>query len=80
MCLNLNYYVTGLPYFKFLNKDKNEKDKNEKELKVIDKSEVQGAKAEKGGAVGHADFARLQRKALEDYLIELIRAVVCTYY
>ena len=39
-----------------------------------------GAKAEKGGAVGHADFARLQRKALEDYLIELIRAVVCTYY
>jgi len=31
---------------------------------------------EKGDTVGRADFARLQREALENYLIELIRAVV----
>lgn len=31
---------------------------------------------EKGYRVGKADFARLQREALENYLIELIRAVV----
>lgn len=32
---------------------------------------------EKGDIVGKADFARLQREALENYLIELIRGVVC---
>ncbi|KIM43354.1 hypothetical protein M413DRAFT_18406 [Hebeloma cylindrosporum] len=31
---------------------------------------------EKGDGVGKADFARLQREALENYLIELIRAVM----
>lgn len=31
---------------------------------------------EKGNQVGHADFARLQREALENYLIDLIRAVM----
>jgi len=31
---------------------------------------------EKGDRVGKADFARLQREALENYLVELIRAVV----
>ena len=30
--------------------------------------------------VGHADFARMQREALENYLIDLIRAVVISYY
>jgi phospholipase D1/2 len=34
---------------------------------------------EKGDRVGNADFARLQREALENYLIELIRAVVCHF-
>jgi len=32
---------------------------------------------EKGNIVGKADFARLQREALENYLVELIRGVVC---
>jgi hypothetical protein len=32
---------------------------------------------EKGNRVGHADFTRLQREALENYLVGLIRAVVC---
>ncbi|KAJ4482266.1 phospholipase D [Lentinula aciculospora] len=31
---------------------------------------------EKGTQVGHADFARLQREALENYLLDLIRAVM----
>ncbi|KAG7443153.1 phospholipase D [Guyanagaster necrorhizus] len=31
---------------------------------------------EKGNQVGHADFARLQREALENYLLDLIRAVM----
>jgi len=31
---------------------------------------------EKGDKVGRAEFARLQRESLENYLIELIRAVV----
>lgn len=31
----------------------------------------------KGDIVGMAEFARLQREALENYLIELIRGVVC---
>lgn len=31
---------------------------------------------ERGRDVGRADFARLQREALENYLIGLIRAVV----
>ena len=36
---------------------------------------------ESGGShVRDADFARLQREALEDYLISLIRAVVCTLH
>jgi phospholipase D1/2 len=30
----------------------------------------------RGGDVSRADFARLQREALENYLIDLIRAVV----
>jgi len=33
-----------------------------------------------GSQVRHADFTRLQREALEDYLINLIRAVVCTFF
>lgn len=33
---------------------------------------------ELGRDVGRADFARLQREALENYLIGLIRAVVST--
>lgn len=32
---------------------------------------------ERGSDVGKADFARLQREALENYLVGLIRAVVC---
>lgn len=32
---------------------------------------------ERGNDVGRADFARLQRETLENYLIGLIRAVVC---
>lgn len=32
-----------------------------------------------GSEVRHADFARLQRESLEDYLINLIRAVVCSF-
>lgn len=32
---------------------------------------------EKGNKVGQAEFARLQREALENYLLDLIRAVVC---
>ena len=31
------------------------------------------------GEVGHADFARLQRETLENYLISLIRAVVVPF-
>ncbi|KAG7088566.1 hypothetical protein E1B28_012546 [Marasmius oreades] len=31
---------------------------------------------EKGAEVGHADFARLQREALENYLLDLIRVVM----
>ncbi|KAF8916964.1 hypothetical protein CPB85DRAFT_1453067 [Mucidula mucida] len=31
---------------------------------------------EKGNQVGHADFARLQREAMENYLLDLIRAVM----
>ena len=35
---------------------------------------------EKGeGAVKHSDFARMQREALENYLLDLIRAVVCFF-
>jgi phospholipase D1/2 len=30
-----------------------------------------------GREVGQADFARMQREVLENYLIDLIRAVVC---
>lgn len=31
---------------------------------------------EKGNDVGQADFARMQREALENYLLDLIRSVV----
>lgn len=34
---------------------------------------------ERGRDVGRADFARLQREALENYLIGLIRAVVSSF-
>lgn len=36
-------------------------------------------KGEKNNKVGHADFTRLQREALENYLVGLIRAVVCIF-
>ncbi|TFL02332.1 hypothetical protein BDV98DRAFT_565647 [Pterulicium gracile] len=72
---------TSLPYFKFLNKDEKEakegkegkRDKHEtKEMKR--ERHERGAKREK--QVSHSDFARLQRKALETYLVDLIRAVM----
>jgi phospholipase D1/2 len=47
-------FLLGLPYLKFLRKDKDNK-------------------------VGLADFARMQRKVLENYLTDLIRAVVCPF-
>lgn len=34
---------------------------------------------ERRGDFSRADFARLQRESLENYLIELIRAVVCLF-
>jgi len=34
---------------------------------------------ERGGEVGRADFARLQREVLENYLVDLIRAVAGTF-
>jgi phospholipase D1/2 len=34
---------------------------------------------ERGSDVSRADFARLQREALENYLVDLIRAVVGTF-
>lgn len=41
---------------------------------------------EKGNQIGHQDFARMQREALENYILDLIRAVVrlsihlCVYF
>ena len=35
---------------------------------------------ERGGKVGHAEFARMQRDALENYLVGLIRAVVISFF
>ena len=34
---------------------------------------------ERGGDVGRADFARLQREGLENYLVNLIRSVAGTF-
>ena len=35
---------------------------------------------QKGGKMGRMEFARIQREALESYLIDLIRAVVCAFF
>ena len=55
--------LAGLPYFKFLQKENKKDGKKE-------------TKKDNAKQVARADFARMQRETLENYLVGMIRAVV----